>query len=135
MEPHKARKIGFFSALSICFSSVVGIGIFLKNASVGKNVEGDGVSWLITWIICGLLAILLAFHFGKIAQVESNQKLTGLSAWTSGIVDKKNNWFKKIVFTNYGFFYIPILLVTLSFFTIEFFFEFLKTINPNIKLD
>ncbi|MBR3347832.1 MAG: amino acid permease [Mycoplasmataceae bacterium] len=104
MEPHKARKIGFFSALSICFSSVVGIGIFLKNASVGKNVEGDGVSWLITWIICGLLAILLAFHFGKIAQVESNQKLTGLSAWTSGIVDKKNNWFKKIVFTNYGFF-------------------------------
>ena len=135
MEQHKARKIGFFSALSICFSSVVGIGIFLKNASVGKNVEGNGVSWLITWIICGLLAILLAFHFGKIAQVESSQKLTGLSAWTSGIVDKKNNWFKKIVFTNYGFFYIPILLVTLSFFTIEFFFEFLKTINPNIKLD
>ena len=42
MSQRKARKIGIFSALSICIGSVVGIGIFLKNGSVGANVNGNG---------------------------------------------------------------------------------------------
>ena len=33
MNNHKEKKkIGFISAFSICFTSIVGIGIFLKNA-------------------------------------------------------------------------------------------------------
>lgn len=44
MSQRQAKKIGFFSALSICVGSIVGIGIFLKNAAVGKNVEGNGAT-------------------------------------------------------------------------------------------
>ena len=43
---NEKKKIGFISAFSICFTSLVGIGIFLKNAAVGTNAGGHGVAWL-----------------------------------------------------------------------------------------
>ncbi len=129
------KKIGFFSALSICFTSVVGIGVFLRNSSVGNNTEGNGISWLITWIIAGIIAILLAYHFGKISKVESKKQISGINGWTNEIADYKNNWFKKIVSTNYGLFYNPILALCLSFFCSEFFILFLQTIDENIHVD
>ncbi|MBD5423056.1 MAG: amino acid permease [Mycoplasma sp.] len=135
MEQKTVRKIGFISALSICFTSIVGIGIFLKNASVGANVGGNGYSWLATWIISGLLAILLAFHFGKISRIESKSGLTGLNSWVHEIVDKKNTWFKKITTVNYGYFYNPILAICLSFFTAEFFIQIFESAGVNVKLD
>lgn len=134
MKQKEKKQINFIFALSICFTSIVGIGIFLKNAAIGKNVLGNGYAWLSTWIITGIIAMLLAFHYGKISRIESKKGLTGISGWTDEIIDKKNHWFKKIVLTNYGVFYNPILSICLSFFTTEFFIEFLKTINPEIKL-
>lgn len=134
MKQKEKKQINFIFALSICFTSIVGIGIFLKNAAIGKNVLGNGYAWLSTWIITGIIAMLLAFHYGKISRIESKKGLTGISGWTDEIINKKNHWFKKIVLTNYGIFYNPILSICLSFFTAEFFIEFLKTINPNINL-
>ncbi len=135
MSDKSFRKIGFFSALSICLTSIVGIGIFLKNASIGKSVDGNGTSWLLTWIISGLIAILLAFHFGKISIIESKKGLTGLNSWVDNLSDKKNQWFKKIVSINYGYFYNPILSLCLSFFCTEFLILFIQTIAPSISFD
>ncbi len=129
MNKKNNKKIGFISAFSICFTSVVGIGIFLKNANVGGNVEGNGISWLLSWIITGLLSILLAFHFGKIASIKSKNGVTGLNLWINEVTDKKNNWFKKIATINYGIFYHPILLLSLSFFTAEFFIQIFSSIT------
>ena len=136
MNNHKEKKkIGFISAFSICFTSIVGIGIFLKNAAVGTNVGGNGVAWLFSWIITGLLSILLAFHFGKISAIKSKNGITGLNLWIHEITDVKNTWFKKISSINYGLFYHPILLISLSFFTTEFFIEIFKpVINVEIHL-
>ena len=132
---NEKKKIGFISAFSICFTSIVGIGIFLKNAAVGTNVGGNGVAWLFSWIITGLLSILLAFHFGKISAIKSKNGITGLSLWIHETTDVKNTWFKKISSINYGLFYHPILLISLSFFTTEFFIEIFKTvINVEIHL-
>lgn len=125
---NEKKKIGFISAFSICFTSIVGIGIFLKNASVGANVKGDGIAWLFSWIITGLLSILLAFHFGKISAIKSKNGITGLNLWIHETTDVKNTWFKKISSINYGLFYHPILLISLSFFTTEFFIEIFKTV-------
>lgn len=135
MKQQNARKIGFFSALSITIGSMVGIGIFLKNASVGKNVDGNGITWLFTWIISGLIALLVAVHFGRISKIETQQKSAGLSAWTDYVANDKQKWFKKIVSFNYGFFYNTILAIALSFFTTELLVDFFKQINGNIKLD
>ncbi|WP_406602898.1 APC family permease [Metamycoplasma sualvi] len=136
MNNHKEKKkIGFISAFSICFTSIVGIGIFLKNAAVGANVEGNGIAWLFSWIITGLLSILLAFHFGKISAIKSKNGITGLNLWIHETTDVKNTWFKKISSINYGLFYHPILLISLSFFTTEFFIEIFKpVINVEIHL-
>lgn len=134
MDQKQKKQINFIFALSICFTSIVGIGIFLKNAAIGKNVKGDGYAWLSTWIITGLIAILLAFHYGRISKLESKKGLTGLTGWIDEIIQKKNHWFKKIVLSNYGIFYNPILAICLTFFTTSFFIEFLKTIIGDFQL-
>ena len=46
MKEKNFKKLGFFSAMSICVGSIVGIGIFFKNGSIAGNVNGDGTAWL-----------------------------------------------------------------------------------------
>ncbi|SYV97823.1 Uncharacterised protein, partial [Mycoplasmopsis edwardii] len=43
MKNHK--KIGLLLSMMMIIGSVVGIGIFFKNGSVSKAVDGDGISW------------------------------------------------------------------------------------------
>ena len=119
MSEKTTKKIGFFSALSICVGSIVGIGIFLKNGSVGESVKGNGVTWLLTWIVSGLIALLVAIHFGKISKVESDNQVTGLSAWSRLLTTSKQKWFHKLVSFNYAIFYLGILGITLAFFSSE----------------
>ena len=134
MSEKTTKKIGFFSALSICVGSIVGIGIFLKNGSVGESVKGNGVTWLLTWIVSGLIALLVAIHFGKISKVESDNEVTGLSAWSRLLTTSKQKWFHKLVSFNYAIFYLGILGITLAFFSSELLIAFLKEINPNITV-
>ena len=134
MSEKTTKKIGFFSALSICVGSIVGIGIFLKNGSVGESVKGNGVTWLLTWIVSGLIALLVAIHFGKISKVESDNQVTGLSAWSRLLTTSKQKWFHKLVSFNYAIFYLGILGITLAFFSSELLIAFLKEISPNITV-
>ncbi|MGL5308896.1 MAG: APC family permease [Metamycoplasmataceae bacterium] len=132
MKERNFKKLGFFSALSICLGSIVGIGIFFKNYSISNAVQGDGTSWLLSWIISGIIALLVAVHFGKIAMVKNNGS-TGLSSWVQRIATNKQNWFRHLVTVNYSFFYNAILVVIFGIFTTEIFFSFLKTINSDIN--
>ncbi|MGL6125022.1 MAG: APC family permease [Metamycoplasmataceae bacterium] len=131
MKEKKFKKLGFFSALSICLGSIIGIGIFFKNYSISESVGGDGTSWLLAWIFSGIIALLVAIHFGKIAMVN-NDGVSGLSSWAQRIATKKQNWFRHLVTVNYSFFYNSILVVIFGFFTTEIFFSFLQTINSDI---
>lgn len=133
MKEQNFKKLGFFSALSICVSSIVGIGIFFKNGSIAGNVSGNGVAWLSTWIISGVIAFLVAIHFGKIALVKDNGT-GGLSSWAQRIATKNQNWFRHLVTINYSFFYNSILLTVLSFFSVEIFVQFLKLNNKNVDV-
>lgn len=134
MSEKNTRKLGFFSALSICVGSIVGIGIFLKNASVGRNVDGNGITWLLTWIVSGLIALLVALNFAKISKINLEKETAGISSWVDYIGTKKESWFKKLVSFNYGFLYNAVLTVSLSFFTSELLIAFLKTINNSINI-
>ncbi len=131
MKEKNFKKLGFFSAMSICVGSIVGIGIFFKNGSIAGNVNGDGTAWLSSWIISGVIALFVAIHFGKIVMVSSNGN-SGMSSWAQRVSTKKQNWFRHLVTTNYSFFYNSILSVVLSFFSVEIFFQFLNKINSNV---
>ncbi|MDK2819264.1 MAG: amino acid permease [Mycoplasmataceae bacterium] len=131
MKEKTYKKLGFFSALSICIGSVVGIGIFFKNGSISNAVSGDGTSWILTWLISGIIAFLIAIHFGRIASIDNNG-LPGLSGWAQSIATKKQNWFRHLVTINYSFFYNSLLIIVISFFTVEIFANLLKIINPSI---
>ncbi len=133
MKEENFKKLGFFSALSICISSIVGIGIFFKNKSIAAEVNGNGWAWISTWIISGAIAFLVAIHFGKIAMVKTNGP-AGLSGWAQNISTKKQNWFRHTVTINYSFFYNSILSIVLSFFSIEFFVRFLQLNNKNVNI-
>ncbi len=131
MKEQNFKKLGFFSAFAICIGSIVGIGIFFKNGSIASNVGGDGVGWISTWVISGIIALLVAVHFGKIARVKN---ASGLSSWAQRVSTNKQNWFRHAVTTNYSFFYNSIMMVVLSFFSVEIFFSFLNNINPSIEV-
>lgn len=129
-----SKKIGFFSALSIVVGSIVGIGIFFKNGGVGAIVEGDGVTWLFAWLLSGLVALMVAFHFGKISKTESKKYCgVGMTNWSQTVV-KKTNWFSHLTSFNYGFFYLAILSLSLSFFASETLISFLETV-ASIKIN
>ena len=96
MSQSGAKKIGFFSALSICVGSIVGIGIFLKNQSVATNVQGNGTTWILTWVVSGLIALLVAVHFGRISKIESEDHASGISFWSIKLQTQKRNDSKKL---------------------------------------
>ncbi|MGL5357499.1 MAG: APC family permease [Metamycoplasmataceae bacterium] len=125
MEIKNVRKLGFFSALTICIGSVVGIGIFFKNASIQGFNQNDGVSWLLSWILGGFIALLVAIHFGKLSKVKLNNDDTGLAGWANHYTKPKEKWFSKLVSINYSLFYNSLLFVILIFLTGETIIEFI----------
>ncbi|MGL4183896.1 MAG: APC family permease [Metamycoplasmataceae bacterium] len=125
MEIKNVRKLGFFSALTICIGSVVGIGIFFKNASIQGFNQNDGVSWLLSWILGGFIALLVAIHFGKLSKVKLDNDNTGLAGWANHYTKPKEKWFSKLVSINYSLFYNSLLCVILIFLTGETVVEFI----------
>ncbi|WAM09458.1 hypothetical protein ONA24_05540 [Mycoplasmopsis cynos] len=71
---NKERKIGLFLSMAMIIGSVVGIGIFFKNASISNAVSGDELSWLIAWILGGIISISAAISF---AEIEFHLKMEG----------------------------------------------------------
>lgn len=129
MSNKTQRKIGFFSALTILVGTMVGVGIFFKNNSISSIVEGNGISWLLSWILGALIAIFTALAYTEISTAKSNKKLSGLSYWASTFSGKKLGYLTRF---NYAFFYYPIFVVVLGIFASQIFFQFLSLINPSV---
>ncbi|MCU4706889.1 APC family permease [Mycoplasma sp. CSL7503-lung] len=119
------RKIGFLLSLMMLIGTVVGIGIFFKNISVGKSVDYNGLSWLITWIIGGVISISVALCFSEIGSLP-NKSFSGISNWMHKL---------KPGFTSYGIsityavFYFGLLFTILGSFGSEIFFYFLSVMK------
>ncbi|AMD81486.1 amino acid permease [Mycoplasmopsis canis PG 14] len=121
METHK--KIGFWLSIAMIIGSVVGIGIFFKNGSISRAVDGDGASWLIAWILGGIISIGTALSFSEIGSFKDG-KLSGLSNWVYKVTKSE-----KLAYHNalgYAIFYWGILNTVIGIFSSEAFFFFLK---------
>lgn len=122
MKIKQNRKIGFWAALVIMLSSVVGVGVFLRNDGINRATGYDGVSTLVAWIIGGIIALFAALSFVEIGSIKTD-KQKGLPGWVETIAPKR---IAKLVKFNYPFFYIGLLLPVFAFFSSQFLFEFLR---------
>lgn len=123
MSIAKTKKLGFFMALTMLLGSVIGIGIFFKNGSVQRAVDGEGWTWLAAWIIGGVLAAAAAVNFSEMGFFK-NSRITGLGNWSHKVGGKLYGYF--ITFS-WGFFYFGILSIILGFFGSEIIVWFLET--------
>lgn len=115
------KKLGFWGALIIMLSSVVGASVFFTNRGVSRATNYEGYTTLLAWIIGGLIALFTAISFSEIGTVK-NEKLAGLPGWAEKLGGKK---FGRLVKFNYSFFYLGLLLPLIAFFASEYLFEFL----------
>lgn len=118
IRTNKSKKIGFLAALSILVGSVVGIGIFFKNGTVGRGVSHDGTGWIFAWIIGGIISLGTAVAFSEIGRIKS-EKISGLSSWAATTFGKRIGHFVAI---NFPVVYLSLDTVVISYFTMDFFF-------------
>ncbi|NYN92315.1 APC family permease [Mesomycoplasma hyopneumoniae] len=130
MTLKSSRKLGFFAALSMLVSSVVGIGIFFKNQSVADITGYNGYAWLFAWIIGGIISLFAAITFSEISFLKPT-KLNGLPNWTWQTAGKKMGYG---VLFNYSFYYSGILSIVLGFFSSEITIFFLQTAGADINV-
>ncbi|MGZ9756425.1 APC family permease [Mycoplasma sp. 4423] len=124
----KHKKIGLFFSLMLVIGSVVGIGIFFKNGSISRTTGGDGVTWLLAWIVGGLISLTAALSFAEIGSFK-NTKLTGLSNWAFKVGGSRLGYFTSISFST---FYFGALNALLGIFGSEVWFTFIGAAS---KLD
>ncbi len=63
-ELHKG--LGLFDATTIVMGSMIGSGIFIVAAEIGREVASPGLL-LLTWVISGLMTVLAAVTYGELA--------------------------------------------------------------------
>jgi basic amino acid/polyamine antiporter, APA family len=63
---HLTRALGLFDSTMIVAGSMIGSGIFIVAAEMGRNVGSPG--WLLmSWVITGLLTLAAALSYGELA--------------------------------------------------------------------
>lgn len=119
MDLAQAKKIGFFSALSISLGSVVGVGIFLKNNSVINSLSDGNDSFsfwglIVSWIIAAIISLFAAYSFSQIS--TSKQSKSGLAGWIDVLGSRKQGLFVKITHSSV---YYSVLVSCLPIISLE----------------
>jgi len=60
------KGLGLFDATTIVMGSMIGSGIFIVAAEIGREVGSPGLL-LLTWVISGLMTVLAALTYGELA--------------------------------------------------------------------
>lgn len=107
------RKIGLWTSISILIGSIIGIGIFFKNASIFNANNGYGINVLISWILAAVISTSTAFCF---AEASSSDRAGGIGGWVEKLVGKKAGYFVKF---NFNFFYFGLLITAVCIFVAE----------------
>ncbi|VEU59059.1 APC family permease [Mesomycoplasma neurolyticum] len=121
----QTKKFGFFIALTMLIGSVVGIGIFFKNNSVSKATNHDGWTWLMAWIVGGIISFAAALNFSEIG-TSKIPKLNGLSSWIYRVKGAKVGYAINVTFI---IFYYGILFSALGIFLAEAILFFLGSLG------
>ena len=67
-QPEFKRGLGLFDSTMIVIGSMVGSGIFIVSADIGRTVGAPGYV-LLVWVITGIMTIIAAFSYGELASM------------------------------------------------------------------
>ena len=101
MSKKKAKKISFFTALTMMVGSIIGIGIFFKNDGILKANDWNGWSTLMSWVVGGLLSAFAAISFSEMGSMKLG-KVKSLMGWAEATSGVKAGYFVRF---NYSFLY------------------------------
>src|SRR5438067_11206629 len=65
-SPELVKSLGPFDATTIVMGSMIGSGIFIVAAEIGREVGSPGLM-LLTWILSGLMTVIAAVTYGELA--------------------------------------------------------------------
>jgi APA family basic amino acid/polyamine antiporter len=66
-SPHNfKRSLGLFDSTMIVIGSMIGSGIFIVSADIGRTVGAPGVL-LLVWVITGIMTVIAALSYGELA--------------------------------------------------------------------
>ena len=69
--PAVQQKLGLFDATMLVAGSMIGSGIFIVSADIGRDVGSSG--WLLlVWILTGVLTIIGALSYAELAAMMPN---------------------------------------------------------------
>lgn len=124
MKNSLARKTGLFSSVLIVMGSIIGIGIFIKNASIFSINDGNSWAILCAWVIGAIIAILKGYSFLEISSIEKNKNetYTGMSLWMDKLVGAQS---KRITQMFLVVLYLGFLCPIISGYSLNFFMMFL----------
>src|SRR5579863_586358 len=65
-EPELVKGLGLFDATTIVMGSMIGSGIFIVSAEIGREVGSPGLL-LLSWVLSGLMTVMAAVTYGELA--------------------------------------------------------------------
>ena len=64
--PELVKGLGLFDATTIVMGSMIGSGIFIVSAEIGREVGSPGLL-LLSWVLSGLMTVIAAVTYGELA--------------------------------------------------------------------
>ena len=66
VEPELIKGLGLYDATTIVMGSMIGSGIFIVSAEIGREVGSPGLL-LLSWVVSGLMTVIAAVTYGELA--------------------------------------------------------------------
>lgn len=117
------KRAGLFSSTLIVIGSIIGIGIFIKNASIFSLNNGNSVAILCAWIIGAIIAILKGYSFLEISSIKTKGEDKGMVLWMDKLVGKSS---KRITQMFLIVLYLGVLCPIIVGYSLNFFMMFLQ---------
>src|SRR5215472_3717411 len=65
-SPELVKGLGLYDASTIVMGSMIGSGIFIVSAQIGREVGSPGLL-LLSWVVSGLMTVIGAVTYGELA--------------------------------------------------------------------
>lgn len=113
------KRYGFWSILSLITGSVIGVGVFFKNAGVIKAAGYNPVIALISWGLVSLLVLATVMAYIEISSSTKEERGT-LANWGSKFISEKTGKTFQVFF---AYLWSPVMIILLALLSGDFFLQ------------